>query len=300
MNSPNNIAVLMGGTSAERAVSLNSGQAIYKALRSQNYPVTAIDYQGDPQQLFGLIQFDLVFIALHGPIGEDGTVQGFLDMIGVPYTGSGVLASALSMDKWRSKCLWQQHNLRTPPSIYITEQSDQEIVEALGLPICIKPTTEGSSYGISQVTEAAQLRPAILLAQQYGQVMAEKWIIGKEYTVGIVNNHVLPTICIETPRAFYDYEAKYVVNTTQYHCPSGLAEAQEAQLKILAKQAFSALGCNGWARVDFIIDQNGTFYLIELNTIPGMTETSLLPKAAKQYGWSFSELITQIIGAKTT
>ena len=294
---PHHVAVLMGGSSAEREVSLNTGAAVIRGLSAAGFLVKAVDYQGDPAQLQALSGVDLVFIALHGPLGEDGTVQGYLQMLGIPYTGSGVLASALAMDKWRTQALCREAGLRTPQAMYVTTQSDAEILAHLKLPICIKPTREGSSFGITKVTKPAQLRPAIELAQQYGAVMAEQWIEGQEYTVGLVADQALPAICIETPRQFYDYQAKYTVHTTQYHCPSGLNAIDESQVQVLARQAFQCVGGIGWGRVDFMRDAAGDFYLIEVNTAPGLTETSLVPKAAKQYGWSFEVLLSKIIQA---
>lgn len=293
------VAVLMGGTSAEREVSLRSGQSILKGLLDAGVDAHAVDFQGDLNQLCELKAFDRVFIALHGPMGEDGTVQAALQMMQLSYTGSGVMASAISMDKFRCKRLWEGCNLLAPKGILVTDaDSIHYAAQHLRFPLCVKPSSEGSSYGITKVRQASDLALAVKTAEQFGQVMIEEWVEGREYTVGIIGDQALPSIWIETPREFYDYEAKYVVNTTSYHCPSGLSDQEEGQVQQLAMEAYSVLGCRGWARVDFIRDvQSGQFYLIELNSVPGMTETSLVPKAAAKMGWSFPELVTRILEA---
>ncbi len=288
------IAVLMGGQSAEREISLRSGTTILNALQKQGLNAVAVDVGCDVvQQLQQSI--DIAFIALHGPEGEDGKIQALLEHLDIPYTGSGIAASALSMDKYRCKLIWQALGLKTPKFALVTDNNLQQVADSIGYPVAVKPINEGSSFGVHKVESAATLAAAFTDAARYGAVMMEQWQGGKEYAVSIVGEHILPSICIETPRAFYDYDAKYVVNTTQYHCPSGLDILQEQQIQGLAKQAYDAIGCTGWGRVDFITDRQGDFQLIELNTIPGMTETSLVPKAAKDYGWSFEQLVNTIL-----
>lgn len=292
------VAVLMGGAAAEREVSLRSGAAVLAALQSQGVDAHGIDFVGTE----GLAQlqksgFDRVFIALHGRGGEDGQLQGALQTIGVPYTGSGVLGSALGMDKLRCKQLWHGAGLSTPIFLRVSENSDfNAVVYELGLPLMVKPAHEGSSIGMSKVTDVAQLAHAVREAASCDDVvLVERWITGREYTVAVLNGVALPAIRLDTPHEFYDYEAKYQTNSTRYHCPCGLAPVDEARLQQLAVDAFTLAGASGWGRVDVMEDQSGEFWLLEVNTVPGMTDHSLVPMAAKAAGLSFEDLVWQIL-----
>jgi len=242
-------------------------------------------------------KFDRVFIVLHGPGGEDGVMQGALEILGLPYTGSGVMASALAMDKLRTKQLLDGANLPTPRYMVLDENTNLEYVLAeLGLPLMVKPALEGSSIGMTKVEDDDQLQTAYALAAQYsGAVIAEQWIDGQEYTVAILGEQALPIIRLQTPNTFYDYEAKYVSAETQYHCPCGLPEEDEASLQRLALSAFKVVGAQGWGRVDIMCDQDGKPYVIELNTVPGMTDHSLVPMAARAAGMEFDELVYRIL-----
>ena len=293
------VAVLMGGKSAERDISLESGSAVFNALVNQNIDACQIDVDERLMEKLQGNDFDRVFIALHGRGGEDGTVQGLLEIINLPYTGSGVLGSALSMDKCRSKLLWRSIGLPTPDFSELASDSDwDEIIDKLGLPIMVKPVREGSSFGASKVTSIEQLKSAWESAFKYDKrVMAEKWIEGNEYTVPILDGKVLPMIRLETSREFYDYHAKYLDDNTQYICPCGLDENTEYETGRLALTAFNALDASGWGRVDLIIDDFKNPWLIEVNTIPGMTSHSLVPMSAKKAGISFEELVTGILDA---
>lgn len=292
------VAVLMGGTAAEREVSLRSGAAVLAALQAQGVDAHGIDFAGG-ESLAQLQQggFDRVFIALHGRGGEDGQLQGALQIIGMPYTGSGVLGSALGMDKLRCKQLWHGAGLPTPKFLHVSENSDfNAVVHELGLPLMVKPAHEGSSIGMSKVTDPAQLASAVRQAAERDDVvLVESWITGREYTVAILDGVALPAIRLETPHGFYDYEAKYQANTTRYHCPCGLSSAGEARLQKLAVDAFTLAGTSGWGRVDVMEDRNGNFWLLEVNTVPGMTDHSLVPMAAKAAGLSFETLVWQIL-----
>ncbi|ALG66475.1 D-alanine--D-alanine ligase [Beggiatoa leptomitoformis] len=295
------VAVLMGGTSAERDVSLKSGRAVLTALLNQEVDAIGID-TGVGSLLEKLTEnsYDHVFIALHGRGGEDGTVQGLLEQLGLPYTGSGVLGSALAMDKYRTKLVWEGLGLPTPPCVLLTEKTDfNNVVTKLGLPLMVKPASEGSSVGMSKVNDVVEIQQAYELAKQFDQVViAEKYISGVEYTASIVQNQSLPIIRLETPRVFYDYEAKYSDNTqTRYICPSGLAPDQETTLQQLALQAFLAVGATGWGRVDLMCDATGQAWLLEVNTVPGMTDHSLVPMAAKAAGIDFDNLVLQILAS---
>lgn len=241
--------------------------------------------------------YDRAFNILHGPGGEDGVIQGVLETLGIPYTGSGVMASALAMDKLRSKQLLDGIGLPTPNYMVLDEDSDYEYVAAnLGLPIMVKPAQQGSSIGMSKVERVEELHPAWQVAAQFdGAVLAEQWIEGKEYTVAILGDEALPAILLETPRDFYDYEAKYQSNDTQYICPCGLSKEQEAQLQRLALSTFQSMGAEGWGRVDLFIDKQDRPWIIELNTLPGMTDHSLVPMAAKAKGIAFDELVVRIL-----
>lgn len=291
------VAVLMGGHSAEREVSLKSGQAILAALLRQNVDAVGIDTAHNVITQLTKKSFDRAFIALHGRGGEDGTIQGFLELMGIPYTGSGVLASALAMDKYRTKQLWQGIGLPTPTSVLIEAHSDvNSIIEKVGLPLMVKPSLEGSSVGISKVNNVDELVSAVETASQFDcDVMAERYINGTEYTAAILHDTVLPLIRLETPREFYDFTAKYDDNDTSYICPCGLPKQQELELQQIAVQAFSSVGAKGWGRVDFLCDDNSKPWLIELNSVPGMTDHSLVPMAAKQAGISFDELVLRIL-----
>jgi len=290
------VAVLMGGESAERTISLSSGQAVLAALLRRGIDAFGIDTATHAiEQLTGT-KIDRVFIALHGRGGEDGVIQGCLENLGIPYTGSGVLASALAMDKYRTKLLWQGLGLPTPACRLLHESNFQQVVEELGWPLVIKPILEGSSVGISKVNNLAELQQAWQTASQFHcEVMAERYISGAEYTAAILEEQVLPLIKLETPRLFYDYTAKYHDNQTRYLCPCGLSTASEERFKVLVKQAFAAIGAKGWGRVDFICDAQGEPWLLEVNTIPGMTDHSLVPMAAKAVNISFDELVVSIL-----
>ena len=292
------VAVLMGGWSAEREVSLKSGEAVLNALLECNVDAHKIDVKRET--IFEELkkgQFDRVFIILHGPGGEDGVIQSVLEIMELPYTGSGVLASALAMDKLRCKELLQGAGLPTPAYMKLEETTDMNYVGAtLGFPIMVKPTLEGSSIGMSKVNEDSELKKAWEIASEYGDtVLAEQWVHGNEYTVAILGKTALPVIRLETKRDFYDYAAKYVDDDTQYHCPCGLNKEEESQLQRLALAAFDASGAKGWGRVDIMTDEEGKPSVIEINTVPGMTNHSLVPMAAKAKGLSFNELVFNIL-----
>lgn len=291
------VVVVYGGTSAEREVSLKSGAAILEALKRKG--VDASGYDPRDKGLVGLEQLapSVVFVALHGRGGEDGTLQGALELLNIPYTGSGVLASALGMDKQRTKQVWSALELPTPQSIMLDARSDwSAVVAQLGLPLIVKPVHEGSTLGISIVKSQAALEAAYQEAAQFdARVMAERFIVGDEYTVALLGDQVLPAIRVEVPGGFYDYEAKYIANTTQYHLPCGLTTEQEAVLADLCQQAFAAIGGVGWGRVDVMHDSEGRFWLLEVNTVPGMTDHSLVPQAAAYAGITFDELVMEIL-----
>lgn len=291
------VAVMMGGSSAERDISLQSGQAVFDSLLRQKIDAHIVDPREGLMMQLEKGGFDRVFIALHGRGGEDGLMQGLLETLGLPYTGSGVLGSSLAMDKCRSKRLWQSHGMATPAFVELDEHSDWDAaVKYLGLPLIVKPVREGSSYGASKVKKSSDLENAWRQAHRYdGRVMAESWIEGSEYTAPILGDQILPMIRLETPREFYDYEAKYIANTTQYHCPCGLDVEFEDELGGLSYDAFKALDACGWGRVDFLIDEDGKPWLIEVNTVPGMTSHSLVPMSAKQAGMSFDDLTLKIL-----
>jgi len=291
------VAVLMGGRSAEREISLRSGQAVLNALQQRGVQALSVDAGADDfvQQL-GSGGFDRAFIALHGRGGEDGVVQGLLESLGIPYTGSGVLGSALSMDKLRTKQVWAGAGLPTPAFALLQREADLQAVQALGLPVMFKPAREGSSIGMTKVEQERDLQKAWQEASRYdSEVLAESWVYGVEYTAAIVADTALPLIRLETPREFYDYEAKYLADTTRYHCPCGLLEDVESGLQDLAMRAFRAVGASGWGRVDFFVDAAQRPWLIEVNTVPGMTDHSLVPMAAQVYGWDMPELVWRIL-----
>ena len=291
------LAVLFGGHSAEREISLKSGAAVTAAFQRQGIAVEAIDVADRGWMQRVETDFSHTFIALHGPGGEDGTVQGALECLGVTYTGSGVMASALAMDKFRCKLLWLGMGLSTPKFIELTAASDwAAIIADLGSAI-VKPACEGSSIGMSRAASAEELQSAWQGAQAYGRVFAEQWVVGSEFTVAILNGVALPAIKLETEAAFYDFNAKYLSNDTRYLCPCGLSERDELELSELALAAFTSLGCDGWGRVDVMRDGEGRFYLLEVNTVPGMTDHSLVPMAAKQAGLDFEQLVRAILVA---
>ncbi len=292
------VAVLMGGWSAERTISLNSGQAVLDALLHGGVDAHGIDVQRETFLTeLAQGQFARAFVILHGPGGEDGVMQGALEVLGLPYTGSGVMASALAMDKLRSKQLLEGAGIPTPSYLVLEDDFDADYVAAtLGLPLMVKPALEGSSIGMSKVDEIEELSTAQQQAARFkGKVLAERWIEGREYTVAILGDTPLPVICLETPRDFYDYEAKYQANDTRYLCPCGLADEEEHRLQRLALAAFQALGAEGWGRVDIMCTQDGTPFVIELNTVPGMTDHSLVPMAARAAGINFDQLVLRIL-----
>lgn len=293
------VAVLMGGLSAEREVSLKSGAAVLAALQRQGVDAHAVDVGRDIAAVLLEAQYDCAFIALHGRRGEDGVMQGLLETLNIPFTGSGVLGSALSMDKVRSKQVWLSAGLPTPKFVLLHEATDwHAVVEDLGLPLAVKPVHEGSSLGAARVENAADLEPAWREAVAFdAAVMAEPWISGEEYTVGILADEALPVIRLETPREFYDYHAKYQADDTRYHCPAGLDAETEKAMQSLALQAFTALGATGWGRIDLMLDADGQPWLLENNTVPGMTDHSLVPMAAKAAGIEFDELVLRILSA---
>ncbi len=297
------VAVLLGGNSAEREVSLKSGEAVYQSLLAQKLDV--IKFDPKERDLLDLQQEGIhrVWIALHGRGGEDGTLQAVLESMNIGYTGSGVLGSALAMDKWRSKMIWKACGLSVAAHALVTtndvldEQMIRKLYAKLGPTLFVKPSHEGSSVGMSKVKKAEELKPAIESALKFdSEVLVERFIDGKEYTVSILNGVALPSISMVTPREFYDYEAKYQSTETQYFCPSGLTVEEESKLGKIALKAFNALSCGGWGRIDFIRDKHdGEFKVLEANTVPGMTKTSLVPKAAKQNNMSFDELTLAIL-----
>ncbi len=298
------IAVLMGGTSAEREVSLESGRAVVAGLQAAGWDAQGVDTRDYPVQSLKEQGFTRAFIALHGRGGEDGTLQAVLEFSGMPYTGSGVMASAITMDKARSKWLWQGRGLPTSQFVCLTrqqmagglDQATRQAIDALGLPLFVKPGNEGSSVGISRVNHQEQLLNALELAFQYdNEVLVEAFLSGAEYTVAIIGDKVLPSIRIKAKTEFYDYNAKYLADDTEYFCPSGLDEQQQIALNELVMAAWHSLGCTGWGRVDVMMDGDGNFQLLEVNTSPGMTSHSLVPMAAKQAGMEFSQLVTMIL-----
>ncbi|GAW94512.1 MULTISPECIES: D-alanine--D-alanine ligase [Colwellia] len=295
------IAVLYGGNSAEREVSLNSGQAIAKGLEQAGFDVVLIDTKFVPLTDLLSKKVKRVFIALHGRGGEDGCVQGALEYLGIPYTGSNVLGSSLSMDKVRSKQIFKACGLPTAAFAVVNKAdfaqlSLANILADLGGRVMVKPANEGSSIGMAQAQTVEQLHNALIEAFGFDQqVLLEAWIDGPEYTVAILGDQALPVIHMETPHEFYDYEAKYQSTSTQYHCPCDLSERDENELKTLSVKAFNATGARGWGRVDIMRNNKGEWQILEVNTVPGMTETSLVPKAAKVFGLNFSELVTQIL-----
>lgn len=290
------VAVLMGGRSAEREISLASGRAVLAALLKAGVRAEAVDVDRASLRRLLAGEFARAFIALHGPGGEDGAIQGALEAAGLPYTGSGVSASALAMDKLLSKAVWRAGGLPTPAAVELVEASAaRAVAQDLGLPLMVKPVREGSSFGAARVATLDELAPARRRAARFGRVMAETWIEGAEYTVPVLNGRALPIIKLETGREFYDYRAKYEAGDTQYICPCGLDAKAEARLGALSLRACRALGVSGWARVDLLLDHADRPWLIEVNTVPGMTGYSLVPMAAREAGISFQELTLQIL-----
>lgn len=298
MNVPQPVAVLLGGYAAERDISLKSGRAVCAALERQGVAYAAID-PAECVLVDALREAApaVVFIALHGPGGEDGTMQGFLQTLGLPYTGSGVMASALAMDKLRTKQLWVGAGLATPEFALLERDTDWDAtLRALGGVVMVKPSCEGSSIGMSKADTAHGLHAAWQIASRYGDsVIAERWITGSEYTIAILNDTPLPVIRVEVSGTFYDFEAKYQSDQTRYCIPSGLTADEESALQSFALQAYRALGCHGWGRVDVLRDTAGNFYLLEANTVPGMTDHSLVPMAALARGIGFDDLVWRIL-----
>ena len=291
------IAVLMGGTSAEREVSLKSGAAVLAALQSVGADAFAIDIAAHAIEQLTSADFDVAFIALHGRGGEDGTIQGVLEWLDKPYTGSGVMASALAMDKWRTKMIWQAAGLPTPKAFLLSCDSHwEELIAELNHDAIVKPAREGSSIGMRKVHTAAELQESYEFASHYDAlVLAERWIQGAEFTIAIVDGEALPPIQLKTTHEFYDYEAKYKANDTQYLLPCGLSSEKEQELKELSMRAFDVLGCQGWGRIDAMQDSDGNFWLLEANTAPGMTDHSLVPMAARATGMEFPQLVVKLL-----
>lgn len=291
------VAVILGGNSSEREVSLDTGGAVLKALTAQGVDAHAWDPAEKSLVEFAAAGFDRVWVALHGTGGEDGSLQGALQWLDIPYTGSGVMASALAMDKIRSKHLFEACGIPTPDHAVIRHQADAVLAaESLGFPLILKPATEGSSVGMSKVFDHDDLAGAVDLALSFGGIaLAERCVIGDEFTVGVLQGTALPSIRIETPRVFYDYRAKYESDRTEYHCPGTANAAIEAMYADLAMAAFRELGCTGWGRVDFMTGGDGMPQVLEVNTVPGMTSHSLVPIAARQAGITFEELCWRIL-----
>jgi D-alanine-D-alanine ligase len=291
------VAVLMGGLSAEREISLQSGNAVLTALQNKGVDAHGVDVGENIASELIEGNYQRIFIVLHGRGGEDGTMQGLLEIMRLPYTGSGVMASSLAMDKLKTKQIWRAMGLPTPDFFIIdSHKSCQQALATLGLPLIIKPALEGSSIGMSKVEEVEELVPAWQKAQLCGgTVIAESWIEGDEYTAALLGDQVLPMIKLKTSHKFYDYDAKYDADDTQYVCPCGLPGERESALAELAKKAFNAVNASAWGRVDFMVDEKNQPWLIEVNTVPGMTSHSLVPMAAKQAGLSFDDLVLQIL-----
>ncbi len=296
------VAVLLGGDSTERDISLLSGNAVLAGLKRRGVDAHAFDPRDQALPTLVDERFDRVWIALHGPGGEDGTLQGALEYLGVPYTGSGVMGSAIGMDKLRTKRLAHAIGVATADYVVLRGQPDFEIaIERLGVPMIVKPATQGSSVGMSKVEKATDLPAAYEAAARIeSAVFAEPWITGKEYTVAVLQGRALPSIRIETPKTFYDYEAKYLRDDTRYFCPSGLSVPAEQHLANLAVAAFDAVGASGWGRADFMMDTTGRPLLLEVNTIPGMTDHSLVPMAARASGIDFDELVWRVLETSFT
>ncbi len=291
------VAVLMGGKSAEREISLMSGQNVLAGLCRKGIDAHAFDPAERPVFELKSARFERAFIALHGRYGEDGTVQGALELMGIPYTGSGVMASALSLDKERTKLVWAASGIPTPRHQMLTAGSNwAAVAEQLGLPLIVKPVHEGSSLGLTKVTSVEKIAAAYELALRYDtRVLAEEFVPGRELTASFLGIEVLPLIRIEAPQGNYDYQNKYFSDATQYHCPCGVPAAQEKQLQALAMRAIEVLGCSGWGRADLILRDDGNPFVLEMNTIPGMTAHSLVPMAARAVGIEFDDLVVRIL-----
>ncbi|OUU75482.1 MAG: hypothetical protein CBC29_04075 [Methylococcaceae bacterium TMED69] len=298
-NSVGKILVVMGGSSAEREISIQSGEAVHSSLCNSQLESCLYDWSGKELDFIQTVEFDICFIAVHGRGGEDGKLQAALEIHGKPFTGSGFMASAIAMHKYRTKQIWSFNGLTTPRSLlWQNNISQQFILDELGLPLMIKPAHEGSSVGVSLVLKEDDISPALQKAQKFdNEILIEQFIQGDEYTVSILGDHPLPSIKLETPRQFYDYHAKYSSEDTRYICPSGLSNIDELTISDIAIKAFKALGCDGWGRVDFIRNSSGEFFLIEVNTVPGMTNHSLVPMAALEVGISFDELVLRILSS---
>ncbi|MBJ7266590.1 MULTISPECIES: D-alanine--D-alanine ligase [Idiomarina] len=295
------VAVMLGGSSAERDVSLKSGMAVLKGLVAKGIDAHAFDPAAHSLQELVDDGYERVFIALHGRGGEDGAMQGALQVLGIPYTGSDVLGCALGMDKVRCKQIWHALGLPTASWRVITQEEIEQVnAEALllelGGRVIVKPAREGSSIGMSSADSAPRLAAALKHAAQFDDdILVEQWIEGPEYTIGLLDGNALPVIRLQTPHEFYDFEAKYQANDTQYHCPAGLSDEDEAKLRSFAERAFSAIGASGWGRIDVMRSGNGDWFLLEANTVPGMTEKSLVPMAAKAAGLNFNDLVERIL-----
>lgn len=291
------VAVLMGGRSAEREISLLSGNAVLGALRERDVDAHAFDPKERDISDLKREHFDRVFIALHGRYGEDGTVQGALELLGIPYTGSGVMASALAMDKWRTKLIWKAVGIPVPKDVLVSDTSDWDAVaRTLGLPLIVKPVHEGSTIGLTKVRTARELPAAYAIAARHDRmVLAEEFIDGQELTASILGDAALPLIRIEAPQGNYNYQNKYFSDETKYHCPAGVGGDAEKTIREVALHAFDVLGCEGWGRADLILQADTTFSFLEMNTSPGMTAHSLVPMAARQAGLSFPDLIARIL-----
>jgi D-alanine-D-alanine ligase len=291
------VAVLLGGRSAEREISLMSGNAVLGALRERGVDAHAFDPQARDVSDLKRERFDRAFIALHGRYGEDGTVQGALELLGIPYTGSGVMASSLAMDKWRTKLIWQTAGIPVPKDMLVDESTDwNAVVEKLGLPLIVKPVHEGSTIGLSKVRSVTELPGAYRIAARHDRmVLAEEFIDGQELTASILGENALPLIRIEAPQGNYDYQSKYFSEETKYYCPAGIDAETERTIRDVAWRAFQLLGCEGWGRADLVLRTDSTFSFLEMNTSPGMTGHSLVPMAARQAGLSFPDLVVRIL-----
>ncbi|MDD2133885.1 D-alanine--D-alanine ligase [Pseudomonas kurunegalensis] len=291
------VAVLYGGKSAEREVSLKSGAAVIDALTTAGVDVVAIDVGDDLLDRLQREKIDRAFIILHGRGGEDGSMQGLLECLGIPYTGSGILASALAMDKLRTKQVWQSVGIPTPRHAVLASESDcLQASTELGFPLIVKPAHEGSSIGMAKVNSTQELVAAWQDAAKYdSQVLVEQWIHGPEFTIAVLRGQVLPPIALGTPHVFYDYDAKYIANDTQYRIPCGLDSVKEQELIDLTARACDAIGIEGWGRLDVMQDEQGRFWLLEVNTAPGMTDHSLVPMAARAAGLDFQQLVLAIL-----